>query len=219
MTRSRAVLIANILNFQVKEAIYGNHDTLFKWNGKKKGEKDLITKAECTTKIKGLLSEEDHPHVPETVDYISYNFKDHIRVIDLINVVNEPPNPDVENDEEDNDISEDKEDEEDIKRREEFEEMTKAIEEAEELAKASVDPSELTKVINFLDPSDDGEIDMKELENAFRVARKDSKRKTINLGRQKEQMEKLKADLAKASVVEEEVRGNESLTIISTLYY
>ncbi|GMH61288.1 hypothetical protein TrLO_g8713 [Triparma laevis f. longispina] len=189
---------------KVKEAIYGNDDTLFKWNGKKKGEKDLITKAECTTKIMGLLSEEDHQHVPETVDYISYNFKDHIRVIDLINVVNEPPNPDVENDEEDNDISEDKEDEEDIKRREEFEEMTKAIEEAEELAKASVDPSELTKVINFLDPSDDGEIDMKELENAFRVARKDSKRKTVNLGRQKEQMEKLKADLAKASVVEEE---------------
>ncbi|GMH98265.1 hypothetical protein TrVE_jg6128 [Triparma verrucosa] len=181
-------------------------DLSFQWNGKTRGEKDAITKHECLNKIKSILKddEDDDGAMVETADYISYNFRDRIRVVDFVNVVNDPPNPDAEDDA-DNDVGDaDAEDEEDIKRREEFEAMAKAIEEAEELAKASVDPEELSKVINFLDPSNDGEIDMKELESAFRVARKDSKRKTINLGKQKEAMDKLKEDLAKVSVVEEE---------------
>ena len=122
-------------------------DLSFQWNGKTRGEKDAITKHECLNKIKSILKddEDDDGAMVETADYISYNFRDRIRVVDFVNVVNDPPNPDAEDDA-DNDVGDaDAEDEEDIKRREEFEAMTRPLKRPRSLPRRASTPRNCRK--------------------------------------------------------------------------
>jgi len=78
-----------------------------------------------------------------------------------------------------------------------LESVTLAIEAAENLAKDSITEEEVAKVIKFLDPNNDGSVDMLELEAAFRLSRKDSTLEVVDLEKQAEQVkhlnEKLKA--------------------------
>ena len=92
--------------------------------------------------------------------FISYNCRNNVRLCDLHNAFAPPDNSSDNQDEADADGVVD---EEEAAALEEFNKMTVAIEEAEALAKGSVDEEEIVKVISFLDPSDDGEVDMKEL--------------------------------------------------------
>jgi Ca2+-binding EF-hand superfamily protein len=81
----------------------------------------------------------------------------------------------------------------------EFAEMARKIEEAEALADSAVDAGEIATVISFLDPGDDGEVDLKELEGAFRISRRDQAQEKVDLGKQQAMVDKLKAHLVELS--------------------
>jgi len=163
-------------------------------------EKDIIPKATIMSILTGVLLSEFHESVLPLVNFISYNCRDHVRLCDL-DAAFAPPIESSDNQEEVDYAAAAEEDA--AKALAEFNKMAEAIEEAENLAKAAVDEEEIAKVIDFLDPSNDGEVDFKELESAFRIARRDQTREVIDLDSQAKELENLKKQLEEASKVEE----------------
>ena len=167
-------------------------------------EKEAVPRATIVAALTKVLPSDMHGSVLPLVDFLSYNCRNSVRLCDL-DVAFAPPSNSSDNQDE-----AEAEDDEDAAALEDFNRMAAAIQEAEDLAKASVDEEEIVKVISFLDPSEDGEVDMKELESAFRIARRDQSNETIDLDAQAKEMEILKKQLEDASKVEEgesEIRG------------
>ncbi|GMI46306.1 hypothetical protein TrCOL_g2778 [Triparma columacea] len=161
-------------------------------------EKETLPKATITAALTKVLPSDMHESIQPLVNFLFYNCRNNVRLCDL-DVAFAPPTNSSDNQDE-----AEAENEEEAAALEEFNRMAAAIKDAEDLAKASVDEEEIAKVISFLDPSEDGEVDMKELESAFRIARRDQSNEAIDLDAQAKEMETLKKQLEEANKVEEE---------------
>ena len=191
-------------------------------------DKSVIPKATLIAKLTGALDESFRKSVNALVDFICYNCRDRVRFCDLEAALSLDPSDGVGNQQAGNDndddaaatttkkLSPEEDDPEAAAALKELENITAAIEEAERLAFSSVNEEEISKVINFLDPSNDGEVDLRELESAFRIARRDKTKGKIDLDAQEAEMESLKAQLADLSVVVEEESdfSNEEIDLV-----
>ena len=160
-------------------------------------EKETLPKATITAALTKVLPSDMHESIQPLVNFLFYNCRNNVRLCDL-DVAFAPPTNSSDNQDE-----AEAENEEEAAALEEFNRMAAAIKDAEDLAKASVDEEEIAKVISFLDPSEDGEVDMKELESAFRISRRDQSNEAIDLDAQAKEMETLKKQLEEANKVEE----------------
>jgi Ca2+-binding EF-hand superfamily protein len=166
----------------------------------KKGEKDVLPRSALASAFATFLPVSADFSIPQAVDFLMYNNRNRVRVCDVEHALHPPQEGEDGEGEDGQDTITVVEDEAENERKmQEFAEMARKIEEAEALADSAVDAGEIATVISFLDPGDDGEVDLKELEGAFRISRRDQAQEKVDLGKQQAVVDKLKAHLVELS--------------------